>query len=154
MRLFEQSPTRREALRLATMTTAITVLTPRLAFATPETVKAEIDKLYGGKEMASGKLKLDLPEIAENGLVVPINIEVESPMTDADYVKSVSVFAEGNPFPQVLTYRFTPACGRAAASLRMRLAATQMVVAVAETSTGQLYTAKSEVKVTIGGCGG
>jgi sulfur-oxidizing protein SoxY len=154
MRLFEQAPTRREALRLAAVTAAVAVLTPRLAFATPETVKAEIDKLYAGKEMASGKLKLDLPEIAENGLVVPINIEVESPMTDADYVKAVHVFAEGNPFPQVLTYKFTPACGRAAASLRMRLAATQMVVAVAETSTGQLYTAKSEVKVTIGGCGG
>ncbi|MGA0534210.1 thiosulfate oxidation carrier protein SoxY [Hansschlegelia sp. KR7-227] len=154
MTLFEQAHSRREALRIAAIAAAVVALTPRLAFAKPEEVKAEMDKLYGAKEMTTGKLKLDMPEIAENGLVVPINIEVESPMTEADYVKSVNVFAEGNPFPRVLTYRFTPACGRAGASLRMRLAQTQNVIAVAETSTGQLYMAKSEVKVTIGGCGG
>ncbi len=53
-----------------------------------------------------------------------------------------------------MSYKFTPESGQAAASIRMRLAKTQNVIAVAEMSNGKLYTAKSEVKVTIGGCGG
>ena len=69
-------------------------------------------------------------------------------------VKAVHVFADGNPLPGVVTYRFTPACGKAAASTRMRLAQTQNIVCVAEMSNGALYTAKANVKVTIGGCGG
>ena len=67
------------------------------------------------QEARGGKIKLDVPEIAENGLVVPINIEVESPMTEADYVKAVHVFADGNPLPGIVSYSFTPACGKASA---------------------------------------
>jgi sulfur-oxidizing protein SoxY len=129
-------------------------LAPCLVMATEEAVAAELKKLYGDKPMADGKIKLDLPEIAENGLVVPLNVDVESPMTDGDYVKAVHVFADGNPLPQVVTYKFTPQSGKAAASVRMRLAQTQNVIAVAEMSNGTLYTAKAQVKVTIGGCGG
>ena len=75
-------------------------------------------------------------------------------MTDADYVKAVHLFAEGNPIPAVATFYFTPLCGKAVCSTRIRMAATQNIVAVAETSKGELYTGKTEVKVTIGGCGG
>ncbi len=95
-----------------------------------------------------------VPEIAENGLVVPIGVEVESPMTDADYVKAVHVFADGNPQPGVVSYQFTPACGKASAATRMRLAQTQDVICIAEMSNGDLFSAKANVKVTIGGCGG
>jgi sulfur-oxidizing protein SoxY len=75
-------------------------------------------------------------------------------MTDADHVKAVHVFAEGNPLPNVISYKFTPACGKAAASARMRLAQTQNVVCIAEMSNGTLYRANATIKVTIGGCGG
>ena len=148
------APTRRQALRFTALTAFVAVLAPRMAVATEEAVATELEKLYAGKSMAEGRIKLDMPEIAENGLVVPINISVESPMTEADYVKSVHVFADGNPLPQVVTYKFTPQSGKAAASVRMRLAQTQNVIAVAEMSNGTLYTAKAQVKVTIGGCGG
>ena len=146
--------TRRETLTLAAIAGFAAVLAPRMAFADEKAVAAEITKLYGEKKLDSGKIKLDVPEIAENGLVVPINIEVESPMTDADYVKAVHVYADGNPLPGIVTYKFTPACGKAAASTRMRLAQTQNIVCVAEMSNGALYTTKANVKVTIGGCGG
>ncbi|HIE68959.1 MAG TPA: thiosulfate oxidation carrier protein SoxY [Planctomycetes bacterium] len=145
---------RRDALRLTAISALAVALAPRLAFASKEAVSDEIKKLYGDKPIAEGKVKLDLPEIAENGLVVPLNIEVQSPMTETDYVKAVHVFAEGNPLPQVVSYRFTPDCGRAGASVRMRLAETQTVMAIAEMSDGSLHSAKAEVKVTIGGCGG
>ena len=148
------APTRRQALRFTALAAFAAVLAPRMAVATEEAVATELEKLYAGKSMAEGRIKLDMPEIAENGLVVPINISVESPMTQADYVKSVHVFADGNPLPQVVSYHFTPACGEAAASTRMRLAQTQNVIAVAEMSNGTLYSAKAQVKVTIGGCGG
>lgn len=130
------------------------LLAPRFARATESEVAAEIKKLYGDKAPGTGRIKLDVPEIAENGLVVPITVEVDSPMTDNEYVRAVHVFADGNPLPNVISYAFTPECGKAAASARMRLAQTQNVIAIAELSDGSLFSAKTQVKVTIGGCGG
>jgi sulfur-oxidizing protein SoxY len=146
--------TRRETLALAAIASLAAFLAPRMAMADEQAVAAEIKKLYGDKKFDSGKIKLDVPEIAENGLVVPVNVEVESPMSEQDYVKAVHVFADGNPAPGVVSYRFTPACGKASASTRMRLAQTQNIICIAEMSDGKLYMAKSNVKVTIGGCGG
>lgn len=130
------------------------VLTVTPAFATADQVASEIKKLYGDKKMTEGKIKLDLPSIAENGLVVPLTFEVESPQTDKDFVKAVHIFSEGNPHPGVASFRFTSLSPKAAAAIRIRLAQTQNIVAVAEMSNGELFTAKKEVKVTIGGCGG
>lgn len=154
MRKSPKAPSRRDAVRMAALAFAASAIAPRLAFADEKTVAAELKKLFGGKPMAEGKIRLDVPEIAENGLVVPVNVEIESPMTEADYVKAVHVFAEGNPQPGVVSYQFTPACGKASAATRMRLAQTQDVICVAEMSNGALHMAKANVKVTIGGCGG
>ncbi|MEN5082343.1 thiosulfate oxidation carrier protein SoxY [Bosea sp. TWI1241] len=147
-------PSRRDAVRLAALAFAAGAIAPSLALADEKAVAAEIKKLYGDKPMGQGKIKLDVPEIAENGLVVPVNVEIDSPMTETDYVKAVHLFADGNPQPGIVTYRFTPACGKAAAATRMRLAQTQDIVCVAEMSDGSLYSTKANVKVTIGGCGG
>lgn len=146
--------TRRTVLRTACIAAAAAIIAPRMASATPGDVAAEIRKLFGDKTPASGRIKLDAPQIAENGLAVPVNIEVESPMTAADHVKTVHVFAEGNPAPGVVSYRFTPECGKASASTRMRLAQTQNIVVVAEMSDGRLFSARQEITVTVGGCGG
>ncbi len=153
MSFMSSEQSRRDAFKLAGLA-GLSLLVASPALATPEEVASAIGKAYGDRKFASGKIKMDVPEIAENGLVVPINVEVESPMTDADYVKAVHVYAEGNPLPNVISYKFTPACGKASASARMRLAQTQDVVCVAEMSDGSLYKAKATIKVTIGGCGG
>jgi sulfur-oxidizing protein SoxY len=145
---------RRSALKAGAFAAIASLLSAKLALADEKSVAAELKKLYGDKPFAEGKIKLDVPEIAENGLVVPINIEVESPMTDTDYVKAVHVYADGNPLPGIVSYGFTPACGKASAATRMRLAQTQNIVCVAEMSNGALHMAKANVKVTIGGCGG
>jgi sulfur-oxidizing protein SoxY len=140
---------------LASCAAAIAALfAPNLVMAAAADVEAEIKKLYAGKALGSGKIKIDAPQIAENGLVVPVTIDVESPMTDADYVKAVHIYADGNPLPGVATFKFWPSSGKAMASTRIRLAQTQNLVVVAEMSNGSLFTAKTEVKVTIGGCGG
>ena len=145
---------RRRVLAVGALGAMVAALAPRLALAKPEDVTAAIKKLYGDKAITAGKVKLEMPQIAENGNVVPMTVTVDSPMTDADYVKAVHVFAEGNPLPSVASFYFTPASGKAVCATRIRMATTQNVVAVAETSKGELLTGKTEVKVTIGGCGG
>ena len=124
------------------------------ASASAEDAMTKVMEFSGGSEPAMGTISLDAPEIAENGNTVPISVSVESPMTDDDYVESVAIFADGNPSPEVITFNFTPISGEALATTRMRLAKTQNVIAVAKTSTGQVFMDKKEVKVTIGGCGG
>jgi sulfur-oxidizing protein SoxY len=113
-----------------------------------------IEKFTGGKAPVKGKISLDLPEIAENGNTVPLSVSVESPMTEQAYVKEVMILADGNPNAGVATLMFTPLSGKAEASIRIRLAATQNVVAIAKMSDGSLFTEQKTVKVTIGGCGG
>lgn len=103
---------------------------------------------------SEGKVKLDLPEIAENGNTVPYTVDVQSPVTEQDFVKAVHVISTGNPQPHIATFFFSPLSGKAQASSRMRLGKTQDVVVIAELSNGTFYTTKRSVKVTIGGCGG
>ena len=116
---------------------------------------AELIKAFtGGKAPAEGKVKLDLPEIAENGNTVPMTVAVESPMTAQSYVTDVLVIADGNPRGGVATFHFTPDSGVAEANTRIRLATSQNVVAIAKMNDGSLFMGKKPVKVTIGGCGG
>ena len=120
------------------------------ASAVAKAIKAKI----GGKATKSGRITLELPQIAENGNTVPIAVEVKSPMSSGDYVKALHIYSEGNPEPDVATFRFTPESGRARVSTRMRMLKSQNIVAVAEMSDGSVYMEKKAVKVTIGGCGG
>jgi len=113
-----------------------------------------IKKFTGGKTAAQGRVKLDLPEIAENGNTVPMTVMVESPMTEQSHVTEVLVIADGNPRAGVVTFHFSPASGVAEANTRIRLATTQDVIAVAKMNDGTFFTASKQVKVTIGGCGG
>ncbi len=129
-------------------------LMPRNAMATPAQAEAMIKKVAGGAAIKTGKITLKMPEIAENGASVPFTVKVDSPMTEKDYVKKIYVIAEDNPFPEVCDYELTPAMGKAEISMRMRLAKTQKVHAIAIMSDGSVYQATDEVKVTIGGCGG
>ena len=115
---------------------------------------AAITQLLAGRAVASEGLKFTTPAIAENGNTVPISIEVEGRFSAERYVKAIHVFAEANPAPEVISFQFSPASGRAKVATRVRLARTQRVVALAEWSDGRILEAINEVKVTIGGCGG
>jgi sulfur-oxidizing protein SoxY len=142
--------TRRDVLAFAGAGAAVLVglqIAPRTANATAESVMEAIRERIGDKKTQEGRVSLKLPEIAENGNTVPLTVTVDSPMTEKDYVKSVHVFAEKNPLPNVATFMFTPASGVAVASTRMRLLKTQDIVAVAEMSDGSVYMARRTVKV-------
>jgi sulfur-oxidizing protein SoxY len=127
---------------------------PGLAVANTDRLGGLIKLLFGEDRLATeGAITLTLPEYVENGMVVPVSVEVESPMTDTDYVRSVHLYALDNPVPHIGKYEFTPASGKAAISTRVRLAKSQDVIAVAEMSDGSVRVTKSPITIMIGGCG-
>lgn len=147
---------RRQVLGLAAAGALVGVFGGRIpeGHATTGKIDAAISKFTGGAASNEGKITLTTPEIAENGNTVPIEVDVDSPMTADSYVESVMILADGNPNAEVITFNFTPASGAANAKTRIRLAKTQNVIAVAKMNDGKFYTASNQVKVTIGGCGG
>jgi sulfur-oxidizing protein SoxY len=106
-----------------------------------------IKALYGKTAEKSDKVKLDAPEIAENGAVVPIT--VSSSLTD---VTSIAIMVTENPSTLAAAYKI-PAGTVASVSNRLKMAKTSNVIAIVEAG-GKLYSASKEVKVTVGGCGG
>ena len=134
----------------------VLTLMPYAAAATPEDVLGSMGKLLDGKRMKdeAGRFSNELPEIAENGAVVAVGVGVDSPMTADDHITAIHIFADGNPRPEVATYRLGPHNGKAEISLRIRLVKTQKIVFAAETSKGEAFVASQMIKVTIGGCGG
>lgn len=147
--------TRRQIFVLGAGVTAFAAMgsigTPVLA---AEDAEKAIAEFTGGKEATKGKITLKAPEIAENGNTVPIKFSVDSPMTAEDYVVSILLIATGNPYPKVAKLNFSPMSGEANASIRIRLAKTQDLLAFAKMSDGSIYMDEKNVKVTIGGCGG
>jgi len=115
--------------------------------------EAAYAKLTGDSEPKSGPIKLELPDIAENGNMVPFSLSIDSPMTADSYVQTLTLFSTGNPQPVIATFTFTPLSGRAVVSGRLRLARTQDLIAVAQLSTGERIKGTTRVEVTVGGCG-
>ena len=150
-----QMVSRRQALAFGAGATAfLTVADIRSVLATPAESDAEIAKFTGGKTLEKGKITIELPEIAENGNTVPLQITMDSPMTGNNTITEMLVVADGNPRPGVALFRFTPLSGKATAATRIRLQSTQNIIVVAKTSDGKFITDRKQVKVTIGGCGG
>ena len=130
---------------------AVTVL-PVAAAATPETMAAAIKQVTGDAALRPGRVTLDIPPLVENGNTVPLTVSVESPMTEADFIKAIHVFNEKNPQPHVFDARLSPNNGKAVVSTRIKLADAQKVVAIAETSKGEFFSASADVIVTIAAC--
>ena len=64
------------------------------AAATPEELAVVLRELFGDRAITRGRVKLDIPRLAENGSIVPVIVSVDSPMTEQDYVKRIHLFAE------------------------------------------------------------
>jgi len=124
----------------------------RHAQATPAAMQDAIRKVTGGAPLRSGRVKLDVPPLIDNGNAVPLSVAVESPMTAADYVKAIHVFAERNPLPNVLSVYLGPRSGRARVATRVRLADTQTVLAIAQLSDGSFWSDSVNVVVTLSAC--
>jgi sulfur-oxidizing protein SoxY len=148
--------TRRRFLGLAGSTAAIgafpMLISVREVEATPEMTTTAIRALTGGATVQTGRVKLDIPPLVENGNSVPMTVTVTSPMTSTDYVKSIHVFNEKNPQPNLGNFYFGPRAGRAQVATRVRLADSQKIIAIAKLSDGSLWSVTAEVVVTLAAC--
>src|ERR1043165_8911275 len=131
---------------------ALPVVVVRPAEATPAMLASAIQNVTGGATVRTGKVKLDIPPLVENGNTVPMTVSVNHPMTTDDYVKSIHVFNEKNPQPNIGNFYLGPASGRAQISTRIRLADTQKVVAIARMSDDSFWSASVDIVVTLAAC--
>jgi sulfur-oxidizing protein SoxY len=151
----DRAATRRDVLRIAgalALGGAAAPATVGPAAAAPAEMRAAVASVVGEARITAGRVKLDIPPLVENGNVVPCTVTVESPMTAADHVKAIHVFAEKNPQPYVISVALGPRAGRASVSTRIRLRDSQTVLAVAEMSDGTFWSGTASVTVTISAC--
>jgi sulfur-oxidizing protein SoxY len=147
--------TRRQFLGLAGSAAVIgaaPIVALRPAEATPAMLASAIRNVVGEAEVRTGKVKLDVPPLVENGNTVPMTISVSNPMTSDDYVRSIHVFNEKNPQPNIGNFYLGPRAGRAQVSTRIRLADSQKIVAIARLSDGSFWSASVDVVVTLAAC--
>lgn len=130
----------------------VSVLPFAPARATPESMAAAIREVVGDNAIREGHVTLDLPPLIENGNAVPLTVSVESPMSEANYIKAIHVFNEKNPQPHVFDARLSPKNGRAMIATRIKLGDSQKIVAIAETSKGEFFGASADVIVTLAAC--
>ena len=121
-------------------------------FQPPQDVAPLIAQITGGATPATGGIAIKLPQLAENGNSVPLQLKVESPMTTDDHVEALYVIAPRNPRPLVATFHLGPDAGRAEIATRIRLAGTQKVVAIARLSNNRFLVNETEVLVTSAAC--
>ena len=147
--------TRRSFLHLATgaaVAGSVPIVTLRPLHATPAMLSSAIRNVVGEAQIRTGRVKIDIPPLVENGNTVPMTVSVASPMTAQDYVKSIHVFNEKNPQPNVVSVRLGPPAGQAKLSTRVRLADSQRIMAIAEMNDGSFWSDEVDVIVTIAAC--
>lgn len=109
-------------------------------------------ELLAGRTPRRGRVHLELPQLADNGLVVPIRITVDGPFAPGPHVRAIHLFAETNPVPEMAVFEFPVPVERVEVESRVRLAGTQRIVAVTAMSDATLHATAAEVIVTIAGC--
>ena len=144
--------TRRQFLGFAAVAGTAPIVTLRPLDATPAMLNTAIRNVVGEARLRVGKVRLDIPPLVENGNTVPMTVSVESPMTKDDYVKSIHVFNEKNPQPNIGNFYLGPWAGRAQISTRIRLADSQKVVAIARLSDDSFWSVNADVVVTLAAC--
>jgi sulfur-oxidizing protein SoxY len=147
--------TRRQFLGLAggaAVAGAVPLVTLRPAEATPAMQASAIRQVVGEAVVRTGKVKLDVPPLVENGNTVPLTVSVDSPMTPENHVKSIHVFNEKNPQPNVGNFYLGPKAGRAQVSTRIRLADSQKITAIAKLSDGSFWSVSIDIIVTLAAC--
>ena len=122
------------------------------AFAQEETLDPRAAKVAKGAPVKRGKVKVTLPQLADNGNSVPIRIVVDSPMTEADHVKSIHLYSERNPVSNMANFYLGPRAGKAEIDSRVRLAGSQKVTAVAALSDGTFWYDAAAIVVTLSAC--
>ena len=105
-----------------------------------------------GRDVLPGKVRIELPALADNGHSVAMTVKVDSPMTAAEHVKAVRMIAEKNPIREMAVFFFGPDSPRAEVGTRIRLNGSQRIVAVAELSDGTFWSDAVQIEVREAAC--
>jgi sulfur-oxidizing protein SoxY len=118
-----------------------------------ERAQALIADVLAGRQISNGKVWVDLPPLVENGNSVLTTVRVSDALRGDQHVQRIHIVAEGNPLPRILTAHFTPATAKPAVfTVRVRLANTQRVWALAEWSDGRVWAGHADTIVTLSSC--
>ena len=147
-----KNPERRGFIARLAALLALPFAAPWPARAQSAPVDALVRKVTGGAPVRRGRVNLEIPVLAENGNSVSLKVSVDSPMSASDFVKSIHLYAEKNPRPNIANFYLNPRAGRAQISTRVRLAGTQRVLAVAALSDGSFWSGTADVSVTNSSC--
>ena len=139
--------------RTFVMGAAVASVLPALdAWATVDDATQAVEKILGNQKATVGRVTLDIPPLVENGNLVTMKVSVQSPMTEADYVRAIHIVAEGNPLPNVVSFFLSPRAGRAAITTRIRLGDSQRVRAIAQMNDGSFWQGDAATLVTLAAC--
>ncbi len=127
-------------------------ISPRSAWPANDAWRAALLRLTGGRTPQTGRVRLELSALVENGNAVPVMLSVDSPMTTADHVRRLALLTERNPQPDVAVFALGPLSGRAQVATRMRLATSQTVWALGELSDGSWWQQGVDVVDTLAAC--
>jgi sulfur-oxidizing protein SoxY len=133
-------------------------LYPQLAFAQRmnsgrlQTFEDMVEPIVKGAPIFKKDVNLEAPLLADNGSLVPVQVQVQSPMTAQDHVTHIYLLSQRNPVTQMAVFQLSPLNGRAEVSTRIRLAGTQEVVALARLSNGEFRYKDMEIIVTESAC--
>lgn len=148
--------TRRTARRRFVTLLAALGIAPRFVIRPAQAAETDlgpiIEKLVAGKSVQAGRVKVSTPLLADNGHSVPVTLLVDSPMTAADHVRTITLLSNRNPRPVIATYHMSPRSGRALLATRVRLNGTQRITAIAELSDGTYWSGHADVVVTESAC--
>ena len=125
---------------------------PGIDARTINTPQGALQAILRGAAMRKGRVRLELPRVAEDGHSVPLIVRVDSPMSDADHVRRIDLVSEKNPVPLMATFFLGPHMGRAEIESRVRLNGTQRVTAIAQLSDGSFWFDAADVVVEESAC--
>lgn len=125
---------------------------PGIDARTINTPQGALQSILMGAEMRRGRVRLDLPSVADNGHSVPMTVSVDSPMSEADHVVRIDLVSGKNPVPLMGTFFLGPHSGRAEIESRVRLNGTQRMTAVAQLSDGSFWFDAVDVVVNESAC--
>jgi sulfur-oxidizing protein SoxY len=111
-----------------------------------------LQAILKGAEMRAGRVRLELPRVADDGHSVPLLVRVDSPMSDSDHVRRIDLVSEKNPVPLMATFFLGPDTGRAEIESRVRLNGSQRVTAIAQFSDGSFWFDATDIVVNEAAC--
>jgi sulfur-oxidizing protein SoxY len=115
-------------------------------------MEAAIKAFTKGAPVTTGKVKIDISPLVENGNSASMGVFVDHPQNAQAFVRRIAVFNEKNPSPEVAVFHLNPRSGSSRVDTRIRLATTQHLAAVAELSDGSYWADRREVIITIAAC--